>query len=226
MDIIKKIKVLRVSFDNEINNWEISSFRSAIIDKVGKDNILFHHHLDDKRYLYKYPLIQYKLIRKQPTIICIGEGVDEIHKYFEIPGWDIVVNGRLIKMQIARLEMNQFVMQVWNKTFNYSLRNWIALNQENYKKYNEKPTMADKLNFLESTLKGNILAFAKGIGWNVDKLIELNIIEMRENRMVKVKEKKLMGFNLDFRTNVFLPNYIGLGKIVSKGYGIVKSIRY
>jgi hypothetical protein len=30
-----------------------------------------------------------------------------------------------------------------------------------------------------------------------------------------------MGFNVNFKTNLFLPNFIGLGKGVSKGYGVV-----
>ncbi|MBN1950842.1 MAG: hypothetical protein JW801_06535 [Bacteroidales bacterium] len=222
---MKKLRVLRVSFDVELSNSEIPAFRSAIIEKVGKKNLLFHHHLTDTSYLYKYPLIQYKNIRKQPTLICIGEGVDEIHKYFEKSEWDIEVNGRKLEMKIARLDMNQFNIQVWDKLFRYSIVNWVALNQENYQKYLALEKMTDKIAFLERTLKGNIISFAKGIGWDVDKQIDLNITNMRDCRLVKVKDQRFMGFNLDFSANVFLPDFIGLGKSVSKGFGTIKSIR-
>jgi hypothetical protein len=30
-----------------------------------------------------------------------------------------------------------------------------------------------------------------------------------------------MGFNVNFKTNLFLPNFIGLGKGMSKGYSVV-----
>jgi hypothetical protein len=34
-----------------------------------------------------------------------------------------------------------------------------------------------------------------------------------------------MGFNVDSKTDLFLPNFIGLGKGVSKGYGVVTQKR-
>jgi len=218
---MKKIRLLRTSFDSEIQQSEIPAFRSAVIEKVGRDNLLFHHHLGSEGFLYKYPLIQYKSIAKQPTIICIDVGVDEIHKYFEKRNWNIQVNDRQLEMKIARLDLNQFVLQVWNRPFEYSVRNWIALNQENLVKYNTLAALSDRIHFLERTLTGNILAFAKGVGWDVDKQIELKILDFREPRTVKLKTSDLIGFNVTFSTNVFLPNYIGLGKAVSKGYGII-----
>jgi hypothetical protein len=38
---------------------------------------------------------------------------------------------------------------------------------------------------------------------------------------VKISNMTTMGFNVNFKTNLFLLNFIGLGKGVSKGYGIV-----
>ena len=35
------------------------------------------------------------------------------------------------------------------------------------------------------------------------------------------KRQKLMAFNVEFSTNAFLPSFIGLGKGVSHGFGIV-----
>jgi hypothetical protein len=220
--VMKKIRMLRVSFDTEIRDVEIPSFRSAIIEKVGKDSVLFHHHIDEDKYLYKYPLIQYKSLSHQPTIICIDLGVDEIHKYFEKKSWDIRINDRKIEMKIATLELNQFVLQVWNKMFTYTIHNWIALNQDNLKKYSAMASLTDRISFLEKTLIGNILSFAKGVEWTVDKQIDLKIVNFKEPRTVKIKSNDLIGFNVEFNTNTCLPNHIGLGKAVSKGYGIIR----
>ncbi|MCX6252315.1 MAG: CRISPR-associated endonuclease Cas6 [Bacteroidetes bacterium] len=222
---MKKIRMLRVSFDAEIKDSEVPAFRAAIIDKVGQKNVLFHHHLDQEKFLYRYPLIQYKVLQHQPTIICIDYGVDEIHKYFEKRNWNIRVNDRQLEMKISRLELNQFNLQVWNKHFEYSIHNWIALNQENLEKYNNLTALSDRIAFLEKTLTGNIISFAKGVEWTVDKQIELKILDFKEPRTVKLKTNDLIGFNVNFSTNVFLPNFIGLGKAVSKGYGIVRSVR-
>jgi hypothetical protein len=223
--MIKKIRILTVVFDAEISGHELPAFRGAIVDKVGKANILFHNHLDDKAFLYRYPLIQYKRIGKKPCILCIDYGVDEIHKFFENDSWDVKISDRWLNMKIDRLNLNQFTMQVWDRNFDYSIRNWIALNQENYKRYNGLESLQEKIAFLEKTLTANILAFAKGIDWQVDKQLNVKIKEMQSQRAVTLKEQKVIGFNLDFASNVFLPDYIGLGKSVSLGYGLVKHLK-
>jgi len=222
---LKKIRVLTVVFDTEIAGFEIPAFRGAVIDKVGKDNVLFHNHLNNNHFLYKYPLIQYKMLNRKPAIMCIDFGVDEIHKFFEKRDWSLKISDRWLEMKIDKLQMNQFVMQVWDKTFNYSIHNWVALNQENFNSYHALQSMVQKIEMLERTLKGNILSFAKGIDWTVDKEIQLSIRDIRRNRTARVKGKLLEGFDLDFTTNVFLPNYIGLGKSVSLGYGVVTKPR-
>jgi hypothetical protein len=221
----RKIRILQVIFDSEIQGHEIPAFRGAIIEKVGPENTLFHNHLSGNTFLYKYPLIQYKTINRCPAIICIDYGVDEIHKFFENRDWNIKISDRWLDMKIKTLIMNQFTVNVWDKQFHYNIKNWIALNQENYKKYQEMEGLAEKTQFLESLLKANILSFAKGIEWTVEKPVELTITHMGETRGVKLKGQKVEGFNMDFKTNVFLPNNIGLGKSVSLGYGNVREIR-
>ncbi len=222
---MKKIRFLSVIFDAEIKPYEIPAFRGAIIEKAGRDNTLFHNHLAEDAFLYKYPLIQYKTIGGKPCILCIEYGVDEIHKFFDNKSWDIKISDRWIEMKISSLNMNQFTLQVWDKKFRYSIKNWIALNQENVKKYIEIEGLSEKIEFLERILTGNILSMAKGIDWKIDKPVELHITEIQDVRPVTLKGKKLFGFNLNFTCNVFLPNHIGLGKSVSVGYGVVRQRR-
>jgi hypothetical protein len=221
----KKIRILSIIFDTELKPYEVPALRGAIVEKVGKENLVFHNHLNDHAFLYRYPLIQYKQISGKPAIICIEFGVDEIHKFFEKRDWSIQIGGRWLDMKIYRLQMNQFTMQVWENFFNYNIRNWIALSQENYLKYTQFENDKEQKDFLERTLIGNIISFAKGIEWDVDKQIQLKITLPINTRTVTLKEKKLLGFNLDFKTNVFLPNNIGLGKSVSLGFGNIKQIR-
>jgi len=176
---MKRIRLLHIEFDTEIEAGEIPAFRSAIIEKVGRENILFHNHLKNDGFLYKYPLIQYKRIGRRPAIICIDFGVDEIHKFFENRNWDIKVNNRWLEMKIAKLNLNQFVMQVWDRPFDYVIRNWIALNQDNYLRYMGLEVNTDRVHFLEKTLTGNILSFAKGIKWTVERQIGLTIKDIK-----------------------------------------------
>jgi hypothetical protein len=38
---------------------------------------------------------------------------------------------------------------------------------------------------------------------------------------VKISNMTTMDFNVNFKTNLFLPNFVGLGKGMSKGYSVV-----
>ncbi len=220
-----KIRVLTVVFDSEIKSHEIPALRGAIVKKVGNENRVFHNHLNDKAFLYRYPLVQYKRIDGRPALLCIEFGVDEIHKFFEKKDWSIQIGERWLDMKIYKLQMNQFTMQVWENFFYYNIHNWIALSQDNYRKYNQFETVTERIEFLEHTLVGNILSLAKGIEWDVDRNIQLKITSPVNTHAVTLKEKKVLGFNLDFKTNVFLPNNIGLGKSVSLGFGNIRQIR-
>jgi hypothetical protein len=218
---MQKIRILSVLFDTEIKPFEVAAFRGAMAEKVGREEVLFHNHLGDK-FRYKYPLIQYKAIGGKPAIICIEEGVDHIHKYFEKRDWSIMIGDRKLDMKIASLNLNQFTMQAWEHKFDYRIFNWLALNQENVKKYNQIDSLAERITFLEGLLKANVLSFAKGINWHVDRTIEVSIKQLDEPKAITFKSQKLLAFSAQFSTNVFIPNHIGLGKGVSVGFGVVK----
>lgn len=222
--MVKKIRILTVIFDTELKSYEIPAFRGAVVEKVGQENIVFHNHLNNHSLIYRYPLIQYKQIDKRPALFCIDYGVDEIHKFFKKPDWSLKIGSRWLDMKIHRLLLNQFNMQVWESSFHYNIRNWIALNQDNYRKYQQIESEKERIALLERTLTANIISFAKGIEWNIEKEIKVSITLPVTIRPVSLKGKKVLGFNTGFTTNVFLPNYIGLGKSVSLGFGMVRQV--
>jgi hypothetical protein len=221
--MIKKVRLLQIQFSSEIKRYELPAFRAAIAEKAGKEHVLFHNHTETG-FRQKYPLIQYKSINGKPAIICLEEAVEEIHHFFKQQDWSIKIGTETREMKIDGLNLNQFTMQVWDKKFKYSIINWLALNQENFKKYQELTGVVEKNQFLEQKLTGNILSFAKGIEWTIEKQIELKITENTGSKILPHKGVKLMAFNLEFETNVFLPNFLGLGKGAGFGFGTVKQM--
>ncbi|GAB2801376.1 hypothetical protein GCM10027275_54360 [Rhabdobacter roseus] len=222
---MKKIRFLRIQFDAEIEAYEIPAFRGAVASKAGLENILFHNHLNDRELLYGYSVIQYKRIGRNPGIVCIDYGVDDIHHLFNNRSLDIKLGERPLSLTVKNLQMHQYTLQVWEKTFQYRLYNWLALSQENYQAYQLIQNDLERITFLEKILIGNILSFAKGVNWQVDKTISLRIDDILKTKLVPYKQQKLMAFDLRFRSNVFLPDYLGLGKGVSLGFGTVSQIK-
>ena len=220
-----KIRFLKIQFETEIEAYEIPAFRGAVVAKAGNEHIIFHNHLNDREFLYGYPVIQYKRIGKNPAIICIDYGVEEIHHLFNNTNMKIIIGQRPVSLVVKNLQMQQYNLQVWEKHFDYRLYNWLALNQENYEKYQVLKDELSQILFLENILKANIISFAKGVKWDVDKQISLRIDELIKAKIVPYKQQKLLAFDIRFRTNVFLPDFVGLGKGVSLGFGTVSQIK-
>jgi hypothetical protein len=222
---LKKLRTLLVTFNNPITQQQITAFRGAIIEKAGRKNTLFHNHITSDTYLYRYPLIQYKTVYKLPAIYCVDAGVDEIHKLFENKTWTIDLKGEKMDLVVEDLNLKTITLNIWDKPLEYQIQRWQALNEENYRKYQTLNSLTEKIEMLQRILVGNILSFAKGIEWRIDKPIVLNITDLQTERLSRMKDIKVAVFNIQFTCNVSLPNYIGLGKGASTGFGVVKMKR-
>lgn len=216
---MKKVRFLKINFDTPLKPYEVPAFRAAIIEKAGRENILFHNHLDDEKYLWGYPVIQYKSIQGKAAIVCIDYGTDEIFKIFKQKDNTVKIGNDTRKLNISKVIVNQYNFNVWDKIFYYNLNNWVALSSNNYKKYKALTDEIEKETFLEKILIGNIISMAKGIKWQIEKEIKVKITCIHKEHFVTFKENKLHAFTVDFKSNVFLPTGIGLGKSASFGFG-------
>ena len=218
---MKRIRYLTVRFDTDLYDYELPAFRGAIVDLVGPEHTLFHNHLPAEGFLYRYPVIQYKCLGGNPVIICLDEGVDEIHHVFTRQEWTVKLGERPLTLAIKDMRINQFTLQAWEHSFPFRIRNWLALNQKNYDTYRQLTGLADRVTFLEHVLTGNILSMAKGLDWRIEREVKVQISDVSPLRWLKFKDQLLAGFDAEFATNVFLPDFIGLGKGVSIGFGVV-----
>ena len=102
---------------------------------------------------------------------------------------------------------------------------WLPLNQDNYKTYRQLEGLADKYAFLERILTANILSFAKGLGITFDETVCCKIIGSDQYYDITYKKVKMTACDLNFKCNVTLPDFIGLGKAASTGFGTIEQIR-
>lgn len=196
-------------------------FRGAVLHVLeGRDDLLFHNHEEDG-LRYAYPLIQYKRIRKKAAIVCVEEGADAIGQFFANCHFVIQVGEREMALEIENIKAEQIRVQLWEDEFAYHLRKWLPLNQENYQQYKQLESLAEKYAFLEQLLTGNILSFLKGVNIFLDKPLVCKITEVDAPRLTTYKNTRMMSFDVEFKSNITLPDFIGLGKGVSLGFGVV-----
>ena len=226
---MKELRVLTVTFDTPIDREEIGVFRGALINKVGIEHEWFHNHNNDAnsthQYHYRYPLIQYKRVRNKPMLVFLDECIEEAQKLFSQADWTLDLKGKPYDVKIEDLRVHQFNVQVWEHTFKYSIRNWLPITQKNMTEFSNITRLSERITYLERKLANHLVAFAKGIGHRWEKRIEVHILNIKYESIVHLKGNKLKAFTLDFETNLFVPNYVGLGKSVSRGFGVVTTAR-
>jgi len=222
--ITHQVKTICIQFANPIQRKELPAFRGAIISSLDHDNILYHNH-DGDRFRYAYPLIQYKRLHKKAAILCIGEGTEAIADFFTSAHFDICLNGKAETLRIEDIQARQTLVQCWQDPINYTLRGWLPLNEENYALYMATEALTGKVSMLENILVGNILSALKGLGIIIEDRITCSIQEMSEPRLITFKGIKLMMIDVSFSSNISLPDFIGLGKHASIGFGTVKRIK-
>lgn len=225
---MKKVKTLFVQLENKLTVEEVRLFRAAVIEATKRAYDLFHNHREEGKYHYRYPLIQYKSIQGQASLLCLGEGTDVIHYFLGQPQITLRIGKREEELSVDRVDLKQVLLQTWNKDLNYQLTNWQALSQKNYaewKQLEKEGSLADQLSFLERILTGNILSACQGMDFHVEERLKVKIKKLKAGSWHSFKGQKIMTFSVDFSVNISLPEYIGLGKGASTGFGVLRAKR-
>ncbi|WP_148038887.1 CRISPR-associated endonuclease Cas6 [Proteiniphilum sp. X52] len=209
-----------IRFQNELPFSKLESFRGAIIHAFKDKDVLFHNHLDKEGFRYAYPMIQYKRIRKKAAILCIEAGTEAVGKLFLDSDLMLNIAGKEEAFVVEGITAYKYLIQIWETRFVYRIRRWLALNQENYGQFQQLESVAEKSAFLENVLKANILSFAKGLDIFFDRQVECKITRLGDPAVMQYKGVKMTVFDAEFITNVSIPDYVGLGKGASLGYGV------
>lgn len=218
----KQIRTLTLIFNSELQAWEIPLFRGAVVGAMGeKANLLFHNHLEGESLRYSYPLIQYKRVGKKACVVCVEEGVDTIGQFFSDANATLKVGEREMQLEVERVIPTKVLVQLWQASFVYHINRWLPFNSSNYARYMSADSLTEKAQLMENILKGNLLSMLKGLGIYLDEELQVSIKELSPAFKVYSKGVPLLAFNAEFRCNLSIPNYLGIGKHASLGYGVV-----
>jgi hypothetical protein len=174
--------------------------------------------------IYRYPLIQFKLIDKTPAIIAITDKAVSIFSEIFMKLDKIIIEDTVIPVFEKDLKVEEVEFGYSDEIFMYEFASpWIGLNQKNFKKYNEADR-EEKNEMLKRVITGNILSMSKYLDCWLSKDQKIKIdIKLKEIK-VNLKGKSMTGFNGIFKTNFLIPDYLGIGKSVSRGFGAVRRV--
>jgi hypothetical protein len=218
--MMDNIEIRTVRFTDKIGEYELPLFRGAIIKRAGMQEI-FHNHVGDSRMRYGYPLIQYKRIDGRAAIVGLGDGAEALEELIRRQDYVFELGKRLVSMELLSDKVEETAFEVEGEEGIYDLALWLPLNEENYEEYKRREKEGGRIEMLERILTGNILSMLKGVGRWTEERLEVSIIRIKRVSKVRVKGCERLAFDVTFRSNVRMPQWIGLGKNVSLGYGIL-----
>ena len=187
---------------------------------------LLHNHFADGSPQYRYSLVQYKVLNRVPTLVGLGEAASLLVELFlkiksiEIDGYFYSVLSKNISHQNVTIGLSDDLHTYRFETL------WLGLNQKNYSIYQNAESVTARNELLKNTAIANINTFYEDMGLDLDKtqhkiMMKLNLTEPT---FANFKNNKMMAFGGTFTTNALLPNCIGLGKSVSRGFGSIVQV--
>ncbi|MBL7127531.1 MAG: DNA repair protein [Ignavibacteria bacterium] len=183
---------------------------------------LLHNHFEDGTQIYKYPVVQYKVVKGVPMLVGINEGAELLTSLF-LKIKELNIENKIYPVYSKNIENKNCETGLTNELHEYEFETlWMALNQYNHKRYiklKKEKQKNDISKLLDGILTGNILSFFKSINYHASEniLIKSDLIEKKTS----FKNKSMIAFKGKFTTNVLLPDYIGIGKSVSRGFGCI-----
>lgn len=219
------MRLLSLAFDLPLLRRDIAGFRAAVARAAGLEQDLFHNHRDDGSVQYRYPLVQYRGERGKAGIVGIDGGGDAIFEWYGKSNGRLLWNDQEHALRIARIDAREYAIRYHDAPRPYRLRQWLALNQANYRDWQALPDLQARAAELDRILAANILTFCRAVGWRLPQRFDAriqNIVATRHTRFLGVD---MIAFDVDFTCTLLLPNGIGLGKAVSHGYGVCRPAR-
>ena len=174
------------------------------------------------REKFLYPRVQVKILDEQIYFIGIGEGVDAIKEVLE----DLkTLDFGNITFEISDIEIEEYNNRLCPSTNPVRYRfitPWVALNHSTSKKYRNLKNK-DRVHYLNQLLGQNIAFISRELGIELEENIftKLNLSTLLPKKM---DENNWAAFEGEFETNFILPNYIGIGNGITRGYGTLRGL--
>ena len=219
--LFMKYNIVNISFKTDKHVSANASKVRGFLGNTFSEYIILHNHYGNDNFLYSYPFVQYNVFDDTIHILGIDEGA-KILKYIapEISSFDLDKHYKVKEKTIHEKEVD---IKPSSEEKHYKfITPWLGLNTKNYPKYMALKTWKEKKELINKILVGNVLSMSKGLGIIVNK--RLYAKTHFEEKIVDYKSVKMNAFAGEFKIHYDIPDYFGLGKGVSQGFGCVKQI--
>ena len=216
------LKILRLTLQSDAPMRGDAAKLRGFFATSFNEHALLHQHVTDK-LIYKYPLIQYKMLQGSPLILGINEGADVLKEIYD--KFDEITLGeskyRVMERGVS-IKSEEFGCTEGIHSYRFATP-WLALSQDNYARF-QNAAREERRELLRKILVGNILSASKGLGYVAKEHIRLEVGRMQDE-ICLLKGTKVTGIRGEFTATFAIPDFMGLGKSVSRGFGAVIDLK-
>jgi len=204
-------------------SFNIPKLRGFFANRYPKYTLI-HNHLSTGQFKYGYPSIQFKVVDRIPTLIGLSAGFEILKEVFQ---------------DVAELVIAGEKHEVWEKTirvrieefgqtdiyFDYRFMSpWMALKEENFDTFRALNNI-EKQQFLRHLIRENLKTVSKGFHYDIPAIDDIKVEGYFKSRPMNFKNIRMTCFTGDFTMNFLLPDYLGVGKQVARGFGTVRRLK-
>ena len=217
------VTTLRLACERPLNLRDAPVLRSSFGEKFAEQELL-HHHRQDGSLIYDYPRIQFKVIDRQAVLIGLEEGSTLLARLW-LETDEAKLGSEILDVREATIRRRQvlFGQAEYMVTYRF-LSPWLALNQENARRYYAEERGDARTELLGRILVGNCLSIAKSFRYTVTMHLRADCSRLRTVH-TRLKGVSMLGFVGEFRVSFRLPDLWGIGKSVSRGFGTVSRVK-
>ena len=167
--------------------------------------------------------MQYKIIDNVPTLVGFDEGARLLTELF-LKITELDIEGHIYPVLAKNIEAKTMHIGLSDQLHTYRFETlWVALNQPNFNLYNtySPEQQHDQLKGIATqNILGVFSAFKLMLPPEQRVMVALKVRE----RETQFKNNRMTAFTGELITNALLPDLVGIGKAVARGYGTLRKI--
>lgn len=210
------LNLLKVWFDIAIKHQDLPTFKSALPQGLASLTTVNG----------TYPLIQYKTRfyegRQRAMMIVIGDKIIELKEQLSGQSPKISMNGKEQVLKVGGFKLLPFPLRTDKGYHTYNLFNYQVFSAKQYAHYLKLESTAEQAVFMQKALVQDLTTFVQGVDWSLDPPIDVKRPRTLQLKSLTYQGETVPCFDLRFRTNLWIPEHIGLGRGVDLGFGVLR----